>query len=115
MPPAIDPSTTGGPETARWLGGAASTQASGDSGHRGTAAIADADRGVQIAALLDRRVLAEALSTQALVHVVTGDRPTALAAVADGAEDLRFQAVGNPAGHAAGLNCRFPGTVGGVV
>lgn len=40
------------------------------------AAVADADRGVQIGSHWDRRFLAQALGTQALVHAVTGDRPT---------------------------------------
>ncbi len=44
------------------------------------AAVADADRGVRIAAECDPRWLAQALSTQALLHAVTGDRATALAA-----------------------------------
>jgi len=51
------------------------------------AAVADADSGVQITSHSHRRFLAQALSTQALVHAVTGDRPTAPAA-ARRAKDL---------------------------
>ncbi len=60
----------------QWIGGDA------------PAAVADADRGVRIAAQCGGQFLAQALSTQALVHAVTGDRPTALAAARRAAELL---------------------------
>ena len=44
------------------------------------AAISDADLGVRIASRWGRPFLPRALSTQALLHAVTGDRPTALTA-----------------------------------